>query len=440
MTIGFSGSVFTFTLGHRRFLIGPRVSFPTLRIGHKRPHEFGHLIVGGGRSENMNAVRRLYAESHSTHHHASDHEMTRWLDQSIERGQIIVVEVYNSIQRPVQKTTPKKLIVPTGGLNDGPSRSRSGVTHFSDLSSNAKMTEVLLRAMSKMPNETKNAFMQMVSPEALKTMAAIFAVWGASHAFGAGEAIDIILIGIGYAFVGRAALDGVKSIYEGIKGALLAKDDRQLDSAAEAMARGITTLGVNSLVILLTHRKIPSATPTAQVDEAVVAQWRYYIDNLKLPFNGEESRATLWARLGDKGQRAEAAALNDGGRLTLNRLLSRTDFMQRMDTQFGGAETATTKQIWTMISEKYASQLKGKVVVYTNQTKLGTMLGSPNEIETPKEAVLISELWKILDSKTLFQVDEIIIKDLDDASRTRTLNMARIRQFEKSGEAPGGRN
>lgn len=423
-------SVFTLTVGHKRFLIGSRASFPTLRAGSKSPHlEVGRLIVSDGDSQNMSVVRRLYTEILSTHHHASDHEMVRWLLQSIELGRVIVIEVYNSSQRLPKNTSSKKSVVPTGGLNDSPSRSQSGVTHFSDLSSNTKVTEVLLRAMARMPHETKNAFMQMVSPEALKTMAAIFVVWGASHAFGAGEAIDIILIGIGYAFVGWAALDGVKSIYEGIKGALFAKDDRQLDSAAEAMARGITTLGVNSLVILLTHRKIPSATLTAQVDEAVVAQWRYYIDNLKLPFNGEESRATLWARLGDKGQRAEAAALNDGGRLTLNRLLSRTDFMQRMDTQFGGAETATTKKIWTMISEKYASQLKGKVVVYTNQTKLGTMLGSPNEIETPKEAVLISELWKILDSNTQFQVDEIIVKDLDDASRTRTLNMARIRQL-----------
>jgi hypothetical protein len=427
-------------LGHRRFLVGLRASFPTLPMGYRNLHgELGHLL-GGYHSEYLHALRRLYSESTSTPRHESDHEILRWLDLSISRGHVIVLEVYHSTDRPAKRALTKKLDIPTGGLSDG-ARSRTGTQRLSDLSSNAKLTEVLLRAMSKMPNETKNAFKQMVSPEALKTMAAIFAVWGASHAVGVGEAVDVILIGVGYVFVGAAAFDGAKSIYEGVKGALEAKNDHQLDIAAAAMAQGITTLGVNSLVILLTHRKIPSATPAAQVDEAaVVAQWRYYIDNLKLPFNGEESRATLWARIGD---RAEAAALKDGGRLTLNRLLRRTDFMERMETQFGGDETATTKQIWTTISEKYVSQLKGKVVVYTNQTKLGTMLGSPNEIGTPKEAILISELWKIFDSNTLFQVDEIIVKDLDDASRTRTLSrddMARFRRFEKSGAEPGGRN
>jgi hypothetical protein len=146
----------------------------------------------------MSAVRRLYAESHSTHHHASDYEMARWLDQSIARGQVIAIEIYDLIERPVQKATPKKPVVPTGGLNEGPRRPRTAVAHISDLSPHAKMSEVLLRAMSKMSRETKEAFLRMVSREALKAMAAIFVAWAASHAIGIGEGVDVILIGIGY--------------------------------------------------------------------------------------------------------------------------------------------------------------------------------------------------------------------------------------------------
>jgi hypothetical protein len=359
-------------------------------------------------------------------HHVSDHTITTWFNNAVARGQVVVIEIHESATPHNHETSKlSKVVIPTGGLNDGVPKRRMTIRTLSDLSVESKLMEVLLRTIGKLPRETQEVFKQMISPQALSLMAGIFAAWVVSHAFGLGEAIDAILLGIGYAFIGMSAIGGVELIYEGAKATLSAKNEGELDVAADKLARGVTILGVNTLLVLLTHKK--AGGTAVQSEAAVLTQWEYYIGNLKLPFDG--SRAALWSRLGDKGARAASEASKEG-LVTLEQLLEKSGFMDRYRAQFGeDAKTDTTGQIWEWISEKYALQLKGTVVVYTNKLDLiASKARMPYE-----EPQLGAELFKILERP---MVDRVIFRDVDNPNRSTIwsrADMARFRQFEKQG-------
>ena len=197
----------------------------------------------------MHDLRSLYCLENNVSHHASDQTILTWLDSAVGRGQIVVIELHepstSSKQNAWQRLKP---VVPTGGLNDSnPSRPMNTPT-LSDLSGVSKLMEVILRMVPKLPRETQAAFKQLISPQALKILAGTFAAWALSHAIGIGEAIDVILLGIGYALIGASAIEGCELVYEGTSAAVSAKDDRTLDAAADKLARGITILGVNTLL------------------------------------------------------------------------------------------------------------------------------------------------------------------------------------------------
>jgi hypothetical protein len=388
----------------------------------------------------MNALRRIYSQSHSPGGRRDDREMAAWVDEAISRGRLTVIEIHAAFTSRIQAVArPPTLRVPTGGLNEGPKSIKPPPPRLQELTVNARLMLLLLAAIGKLPAATRATFLQMFSPLALKIMAAVLAGWVAAHAFGAGEAVDVVLLGISYALVGKVAVEGVRKLGKGIKAGLAAKDDTAMNAAADDVAGAIAILGVNSLAILLTHRKLPTTTQSMAVDAVdseVVSQWSYYIANLKLPFNGFESRAALWSRLGDRGMRAATSATQDG-LVTLEMLLRRTDFMERYRAQFGDVQSATTNKVWEMMSERYASHLRGTVVVYTNKVNL-IAAGADGIYREPQ---LGAELFEIMERP---HVDRIIFKDVDNPSRSSVLtkeDLRKIREFESSGRSlPGGNN
>ena len=159
------------------------------------------------------------------------------------------------------------------------------------------------------------------------------------------------------------------------------------------------------------------------------AQWQYYIGNLELEFDG--TRAALWSRLGDKGARASAAASQDG-LVTLEQVLEKNGFMDRYRTQFGDDPIpdvrGTTNQIWEWISEKYASQLKGTVVVYTNKLKLAAAKPGMSY----QEPQLGAEIFKILENPL---IDRVIFKDLDNPTLSSVMTRMDMMRFRAAGRS-----
>lgn len=291
---------------------------------------------------------------------------------------------------------------------------------------------MILQSIKYLPKETKQAFLSLISPTALKFTVGTLAVWAGSHLVGVGEELDVLLLGIGYACVGWAAFEGVASIVKSVTLAVDARTEKDLGRAAELFARGLTQLGINTILILLT-RKGTRRAAVAEETEVIITRWSIYIDSLDLKFDG--SRGALWAKLGELSELdhpgTRAAALAKADRCTtLGEILKHTDFFDRYAAEFGVERNPSndhiTGPIWEMISVRYASLLKGEVTVYTDQLGLHTPIGG--KLSAP---VLGEELLEIFDRPS---VTRVLIKDVTNPSLSLKWNPVDMAKFR--GRAP----
>ncbi|AKJ31662.1 hypothetical protein AAW51_4971 [Caldimonas brevitalea] len=98
-----------------------------------------------------------------------------------------------------------------------------------------KLREVFLYAAKGLPAEIGHQLKELVSPTNIAGTVAIFALWGASHALGAGFLADIALVGMAYWSLGNAGIDFVKgllSLVDQINGAQCESD---LEKAGETL-------------------------------------------------------------------------------------------------------------------------------------------------------------------------------------------------------------
>jgi hypothetical protein len=255
------------------------------------------------------------------------------------------------------------------------------------LPAQSKIAEMLLRSLNYLPAESRAAFLSLISPAALKMLAATLALWAGSHAFGVGEAVDVVLLGIGYALMGWQAFEAVETMLRGIRGAPNAVSPKDLDASAREFARGLSQLGINALLAVLARAGNGRAAAAGEAEAAAVARWRIYIDNLEMNFDG--SKSALWSKLGDAqgirgtaALRAKAHAKFDN-LVTLESVLEKTDFNTRYKAEFG---SEFRMEIWEMVSRKFASRLRGTVTVYTDLEKLNAV---------GWKAVLSEELWEL---------------------------------------------
>lgn len=115
------------------------------------------------------------------------------------------------------------------------------------------------RAIPKLPRELREKVESMLTPQALATLAAIAAIWGGSHLVGIGEVVDVVLIGWGaWTFgseIGRVARD----LCHFATVAATARNDEDIDRAADLFAAAIATIGVDGLTVILAHKAFKSA-------------------------------------------------------------------------------------------------------------------------------------------------------------------------------------
>lgn len=96
-----------------------------------------------------------------------------------------------------------------------------------------------------------------------------------------------------------------------------------------------------------------------------IGPWTEYIERMEL--KPPPDRGILWSKIGPH-RAAELAA--ERGMVSLEMLLKENGFLVAYDETFGKAETALTKQIWRLLSEKYARSLRGRVLAFVNDPLL----------------------------------------------------------------------
>ncbi|WP_018267364.1 hypothetical protein [Methylosinus sp. LW4] len=116
-----------------------------------------------------------------------------------------------------------------------------------------RLTATLRLVPNHLSGTTKQAFAELIEPKALAITAEVLALWAISHAFGAGEAIDAVLLGAGVYFGGAQVWQGLHALFHALDLIRMAQSEAQLDEAAAIFAEGVTKLGVAVLIAALTH-------------------------------------------------------------------------------------------------------------------------------------------------------------------------------------------
>ncbi|TWB22782.1 hypothetical protein FBZ89_103412 [Nitrospirillum amazonense] len=118
-----------------------------------------------------------------------------------------------------------------------------------------RVVGMLRRSIPYLPRDMQQAAKSLFTLETLYWLAGFLAAWAVGHAAGYGEAIDVILLGVGYAMVGWSVFGGLNDLGHGVAMATTAKTEHDLDEAAKRTAAGLTVLTINALIVLIAKVK-----------------------------------------------------------------------------------------------------------------------------------------------------------------------------------------
>ena len=114
-----------------------------------------------------------------------------------------------------------------------------------------RLGEVLRRSLPFLGSEFRAQVAELVSPASLAVMAGVLVGWVASHAFGVGELVDIILGAVGFFSLGLAVFSGLDELWEFASGTYRAGSDADLDAAARHFAKAVSILGIQAVLAVL---------------------------------------------------------------------------------------------------------------------------------------------------------------------------------------------
>lgn len=119
------------------------------------------------------------------------------------------------------------------------------------LSFEERLGETFKRTLPKLGPEARAQLEALISPQTLAIIAGVLVAWIVSHAFGIGEIIDIIILVVGVAAIGFAIFTGLDHLYDFAVGAYRAKSERDLEVAADNLAKAIAILGIQAVLAIL---------------------------------------------------------------------------------------------------------------------------------------------------------------------------------------------
>ncbi|PVB62236.1 hypothetical protein [Labrenzia sp. 011] len=125
------------------------------------------------------------------------------------------------------------------------------MSHVAAWSFERKLEAVLRRSLDKLGPEARRQIEAILTPEALAIVAVVLIAWIASHSFGVGEIIDIILVAVGAVAIGLAVFTGLDHLYDFASGTYGARSERDLDTAADHFAKAVSILGIQAVLAVL---------------------------------------------------------------------------------------------------------------------------------------------------------------------------------------------
>jgi hypothetical protein len=114
-----------------------------------------------------------------------------------------------------------------------------------------KLQEALSRSLPKLGPGVREQVSALLTKETLGVMAAVLTAWVVSHAFGVGEAIDLIILAAGAIAIGMAVFEGLDQLYHFARRTYGARSTDDLDAAAGHFARAVAILGIQAVLAVL---------------------------------------------------------------------------------------------------------------------------------------------------------------------------------------------
>lgn len=121
-----------------------------------------------------------------------------------------------------------------------------------------KIGETIKRAIFLLPEDVGKELLALLDPVALAIVAGVLVVWAASHFFGVGEVVDVILIIVGVISLGPIAWKAGGHLIDYATTAVNAKNEEDLNIAARHLSEAIALIGVQVVMALLL-KKAPKA-------------------------------------------------------------------------------------------------------------------------------------------------------------------------------------
>jgi hypothetical protein len=143
-----------------------------------------------------------------------------------------------------------------------PLGSHGGVGDVAGMDLEDRFIEVLKRTAPLLPGDIQEQFLALLAPKNLLIMAGTLAAWAASHYFGIGEIIDLLLLIGGFVALGYQVFSAASDFATAIKLTGNAQSSHDLDQAAQYMAKFVAVVGVaifTALVMKGAKRIAPAA-------------------------------------------------------------------------------------------------------------------------------------------------------------------------------------
>jgi hypothetical protein len=140
---------------------------------------------------------------------------------------------------------------------------------INQLSAQGKLGEALKRALPLFPNEVRERIQELANPESISAIATIGAVYVASHAVGIGELGDAAVLGVGAVTLGSEAVNVTKDLSDFVQNATQAKNEGDLDRAAEHLASAVSKVSVDAVAAVLAHKSGRATSELSSVDSPV---------------------------------------------------------------------------------------------------------------------------------------------------------------------------
>lgn len=136
----------------------------------------------------------------------------------------------------------------------------------SKMSLEDRFAEVMRRALPKLPAEMREEFAALLEPEALAIIVGVLAVWAASHYFGVGFVVDLILIVGGVFLLGWQLWEAGKDLVAFVQITRDARTEADLEMASHHLANFVAVVGVAAFIALIAkgiakRTKLPTKRP-----------------------------------------------------------------------------------------------------------------------------------------------------------------------------------